>query len=195
MSDSAPNSSSSTPFTSRCVLDHLVAWHQALDRTVIGASEDMPLANRHDRARLRRCRSIDDVLLTPSYYALRQGLKSKGFDAQRHKRDGDRRLATVVGLLSHIRIHDPSRDFDQQLATRRRDSNAAKLRGIRFRRLLTIDDRDKLFDKMIGVIRLLDGTINVRDFARDTYHWCPNSRCRVKKSWAQAYYSRLPDEL
>ncbi len=191
--DGAKDPPKSVQFKDGPVLGYLSTWHKALDSTGSDKAEGMHLANRGDRARLRRCRSIDDVLLTPSYYALREGLKSKGFDAQQHK-DGDRRLATVVGLLSHIKENQTGADFAEQLATRRKDSQDAKLSGLRFRRLLTIDDRDKLFEKMIGVIRLLDGTLNVQDFAKDLYYWRPDSQCWVKKSWAQAYYSRLPDE-
>jgi len=166
-------------------------WWKALDSSESEKGEGMHLADRGDRARLRRCRDIDDVLLTPVYYGVRHELVKRGLSPHSLS---DRKLAAVVGLLAWIDEDDFSEAFSRQLARRRKDSQDAKLSGLRFRRLLDIEDRNELYHEMIGVLRLLDGKANVEDFARQLYAWGPDSSNWVRRRWAEDYYTAAPDE-
>ena len=176
-------------FTHRAAMEFLREWHSALNTTGAEKADGNHWADRGDRAGLRRCRSIDEVLLSSVYFEVRHQLQRRDINIW-----SDRRLASVVGLLARVKVNDESDSFARQLARRRKESNDAKLSGLRFRRLLQIDDRDTLYEKMIGVIRLLDGSINVPSFARDIFYWNPDTSCDVRKKWAEQYYSQLPEE-
>jgi CRISPR system Cascade subunit CasB len=168
-------------------------WNAALDSSGSEMGGKKHLANRGDRAQLRRCRELDDVLLEPVYYDVRQRLAKLGIDVASDF-EGDRRLACVLGLLAWVKENDERRTFSQQLAGRRNESDDAKLSGLRFRRLLQIDDRDELYRSLIGVVRLVGGTVNIPEFVTDIYYWRPDSSSRVRKRWAEDYYSAAPSE-
>lgn len=184
-----PSRPMSHPLTGRL----LGEWHAALDSSGSDQQEKMYLANRGDRALLRRSRTIDEVLQTPVYYELRYRLAKLGIDVTTDW-DGDRRLAAVIGILAWVKTNDESKPFSQQLASRRKESSDAKLSGLRFRKLLQIDDRDDLYRAMIGVIRLIDGKANVFALAKDIYYWRPDTSCDVRKRWAEHYYTAAPEE-
>ena len=145
--------------------------------------------HRGDRALLRRCRSIDDVLLSEAYHKVRNRLRREGirFGAKR-----DVQLAFTVGLLAHVRDDRPGGpSLPEQMAEPRSDSSdRARVSGLRFRRLLRHESRDALYQPMIRVIRLLDRTANVRLLTRELFFWKPERR----KDWARVYYENAPDE-
>ncbi len=61
-----------------------------------------------------------------------------------------------------------------------------KLSELRFRRLLKIQDREKLFRFLIQVIRLLDRKVNLLDILKIAFYWNDNT----KKSLAYKYYEK-----
>lgn len=191
--DDAEQSCADRPISHPAATGFVRDWHAALDTSGTEKQDQKHLADRGDRALLRRCRSIDEVLLTPVYFEVRHQLKQRGVDVEEDW-DGNRRLASVVGLLARVKVNDERTSFARQLATRKEETDDIKLSGMRFRRLLEIDDRNALYEKMVGVIRLLDAAVNVPSFVRDIYYWRPGSDCSVRKKWAERYYSQAPDE-
>lgn len=188
----ASQSKSVTPkyeMSAKVATKFLEKWHDALDTSGSEKNDEKHLANRGDRALLRRCHTIDDVLHTPVFFKVRHELTQRGVRV-----GDDERLASVLGLLARVKVNKEGR-FSRQLARKRKDSNDAKLSGLRFRRLLQINDRAKLYEKMIGVVRLLDGAVNVSSFAKDIYYWEPNTSSTVRKRWAEEYYSAAPEEI
>lgn len=171
----------------------LRTWHRALDSSSADRAEGMHLANRGDRALLRRCRSLDEIRLTPVFYALRQQLAAQNVEVAADYQ-GDEKLAIILGLAAWVKVNDESQRFSQQLAGRRSGTTDAKLSGLRFRKLLLIEDRQKLYEELIGVIRLLGDTANIKSLAYDLYHWRPDSSCFIRRQWAEDYYSQLPEE-
>ncbi|RVU45720.1 type I-E CRISPR-associated protein Cse2/CasB [Lujinxingia sediminis] len=150
---------------------------------------------RGERAALRRCQSIDQVYGSPAFYELQRRLQGVGVVV------GDDQLAAVAGLLSHVREHvslsgeagESSRgwgSFATHLATPREGGGDAKVSGLRFRRLLRIEDREELYGAMVRLIRMLNGKVDVHALTRDVVYWGPERR----KRWAQDYYSRMPQE-
>jgi len=151
--------------------DALLAWWRGLQE------------NHGDRAELRRCRSSTEVAFVPAYHRLRLSLGKVAPVYPEH-------LATVAGVLSHVKTHDPSHRIAQQLAGSKGESDRARVSGLRFRRLLAIDDPGELYGSMIRAVRLLDGTADIPSLADGLYWWNE----RTKNTWAFDYYSEAPDE-
>jgi CRISPR system Cascade subunit CasB len=138
--------------------------------------------NRGKRADLRRCHSIDEVAFTPSFHSLRKELNKFRINQEA--------LAAIAGVLSHVKISDSNSSLPAQMATPKLGGQKAAVSDIRFRRLLTIGDRNELFTTMIRIVRLLEGRVNIFDLANSIYWWNE----RTKKQWAYDYYENIPAE-
>lgn len=151
----------------------LLDWWRALDSA------------RGGRAELRRCHSPLNVAFTPAYHRLRWAL-------MKHGSVKDEDLAIVAGVLSHISIksYKPG-SFPVQMANSA-DAKKAKVSGLRFRRILKIDDddHDKLYETMIRVVHLLGDSVDIPSLANGIYWWNE----QTKKEWAFAYYEHAPSE-
>ncbi|MCG6537990.1 MAG: type I-E CRISPR-associated protein Cse2/CasB [Syntrophales bacterium LBB04] len=158
----------------------LADWWQSLDD------------NRGDRAELRRCTTLAEVVFTPAYHRLRFAVGKFGtvnVDA----------LALVAGLAAQI---DPLKSnlsgytLAEQMATPKDSSSKdgkAKVSGLRFRRLLKIKEREYLFTAMRRVVALLGSSINLQSLARSVYLW-DDRYTDIRKEWAFEYYTKSPSE-
>jgi CRISPR system Cascade subunit CasB len=159
--------------TSNLEVDVLHSWWRGLDE------------HRGDRALLRRCRSIDDVLLSEAYHKVRNRLRREGIGF------GEVQLAFTTGLLAHVRDdRSGGPSLPKRMAKSPEGSDRARVSGLRFRRLLRHETRDALYEPMVRIIRLLDRTANVRSLARELFFWKPDRR----KDWARIYYENAPEE-
>ena len=138
--------------------------------------------NRGKRADLRRCHNIDEVAFTPSFHSLRKELSEFRINQEA--------LAAIAGVLSHVKSSDTNLSPPAQMSTPKPGSQKVAVSDLRFRRLLTIDDRNELFTTMIRIVRLLDGRVNIFDLANSIYWWNE----RTKKQWAYDYYENIPVE-
>lgn len=139
------------------------------------------------RARLRCCKSPEEVMLEPAFHRLlkrlgtlteKSGQTLEGRDIQR--------LAAIAGLLAHV-----SARFSKPLAeqmTERKKGGRPLLSSLRFRRLLKEPFED-LYPAMIRVIRQLDKKANVSDLAESIYYWGD----KVRRRWALTYFPRVVD--
>lgn len=135
--------------------------------------------NRGDRAILRRCEDVLQVVMTPVFHhQLREWHECFS------RNNGDR-LAEIMGLLSHVRQHS-QHSIGAQMATPRGDTPTVS--ELRFRRLLQ-STREEYYRDMIGMIKLLRGEINIHDLAESTYYWGD----KTKKRWAYDYYEKIPN--
>jgi len=142
--------------------------------------------DRGARANLRRAGNPDDVVFVPAFHRLLNRLRNEGFTIYPPA------LAAVCGLASHIKPGQEGGDpMPVRMATPKAKDGNARVSGLRFRRLLAIDNRDRMYPSTIRVIRLLDGAANLADLARDIYHW----NTHVRKQWAYAYYATAPAEV
>lgn len=137
---------------------------------------------RGPRADVRRGRGIGDILLSPEFYhALRvTGAAGKVTPA---------RFALVVGLLSHVETDNPEQPFAMRLALSE-DRSRALVSGLRFRRLLAIEDTNQLYLHMVRILRLAGREANILDLAQSVYWWNEV----VRKTWARHYYENAPDQ-
>lgn len=158
-------------FTQPETREILIDWWKELD------------TNRGDRAELRRSHSPLNVAFSPAYHRLRIALLKQG-----PVKDED--LGLVAGVLSHVKSYTPGSFPLQMAGPDSADSKKARVSGIRFRRVLTIDDRDKLYETMIRVVHLLGDSVDIPSLANGIYWWNE----RTKKEWAFAYYEHAPSE-
>ncbi|MBW2598871.1 MAG: type I-E CRISPR-associated protein Cse2/CasB [Deltaproteobacteria bacterium] len=139
--------------------------------------------NRGDRAALRRCRKLTEVVFVPSYHHLRQELLRLGYVVNSEG------LAIVVGLAARIKENSNQYTIANQMALHVANGSA-RVSGLRFRRLLKIQDRDKLYPAMIRIVALLNSSLNLVNLASSVYWWNDLTR----KNWAFDYYTNAPSE-
>ncbi len=144
--------------------------------------EDLKQNNRGERAVLRRCGTLNEVVLSPAYHRLRTSLLKIG-------KVNDDRLSLVVGLSAYVKDNADASGIAVQMATGKTDGSA-RVSGLRFRRLLKVKESDNLFTAMRRVIALLGGAVNIQSLAQGVYFWNDITR----KDWAFDYYSTAPDE-
>lgn len=141
--------------------------------------------NRGDRAELRRCRSVDEALLTEAYHKLRIRIADTGLQF------AEGQLGPVAGLLAHVdEDTGGGAGLGAQMAGGDPEADVP-VSGRRFRRLLRHESRDDLYRPMIRIIRLLDRRVSVGELARDVYFWSTG----VRQRWARTYYENALDEV
>jgi len=142
--------------------------------------------HRGDRAELRRCREIDEVLLTEAYHKLRKRLAGVSFAPR-----SEGQLGAVAGLLAHV--DEDARNQPEvaaQMAGGAQEEEA-RVSGLRFRRLLQKESREDLYRPLLRVIRLLDRRVNVSSLSKNVYYWGQT----VRKNWARDYYDHALEEV
>lgn len=160
-------------------MHELTDWWQALNE------------RRGDRAELRRCATLTDVVFTSAYHRLR-------LNVGKHGAVNADALALVAGLAAHVKNDRADSTFAEQMATPKDPTSKdgkAKVSGLRFRRLLKIKDKDlnELFTAMGRIVTLLGSSANLQSLARSAYLW-NDKYTDIRKEWAFEYYSKSPSE-
>ena len=155
--------------TEKSLTSRLMAWWSGLQEP----------GKTGERAELRRCKTVAEVVMTPAF----QRQCSKMSDEI--KTDFDREhLAAVMGLLSHL---DKDSLNNKQKLAEQMAGNPPVVSELRFRRLLQ-RGRDELYVAMIRIIRMLNNKVDPFDLINSVYYWGDST----KKRWAYAYFSRTP---
>ncbi len=128
------------------------------------------------RAELRRAHNPVEVVFLPAYYRLYGKCNAPNINKEA--------LACVAGLCAHVK-ENQGRKFAEQMVECKPGSKNSKISSLRFRRLLTVVDREELYLSMIRIIRQLGGTVNVVDLAKTVYWWNE----KTKKELSYAYYA------
>jgi CRISPR system Cascade subunit CasB len=152
--------------------DILTSWWEGLQQDSGG------------RARLRRCKSPEEVMLEPAFHRLLNRMRPLLEKDNSNSPDAAYlRLAAVAGLLSHVTARD-----SRPLAERMADSkgNRPLFSSLRFRRLLKAPF-EEIYPAMIRVIRQLDKTASLSDLANSIFYWGD----AVRKRWALAYFPKV----
>ncbi len=111
---------------------------------------------RGNRAELRRVKSPAEVVFSPAYHWLYQQLPHLNKEA----------IASLAGLCAHVKENRSEMKVAEQMAT---GDKKAVVSGLRFRRLLAVNDRDELYRTMIRIIRMLGSIVNICDLAQAVY--------------------------
>ena len=139
--------------------------------------------DRGERARLRRCKETIDVVFCEGYQQLRLKLLPMG-------RVLETRLCLLAGVASHVREHQAGASLVEQMASSVPGREGATISGLRFRRLLAVEEPAQLFTPMVRVVRQLQRRVNLHALAADLYHW----NRHVRSQWAQNYYGKASKE-
>lgn len=150
------------------------SWWQGLDE------------KRGDRADLRRCHSVHEVMLNPAYHQLRLRLIGEGGEI--HPLDL-KRLAIVAGVLAHVK-EDRQMPVAEQLGRSNADKETTGFSEVRFRRILQTEDPEDLFMILTRMVQHQGGDISIRDLSRSILTW--NERTR--EQWAMRYYTHAPEK-
>ena len=149
--------------------------------------------NKGDRAELRRCKSLEELQQTSAYQRCCWRLINTLKKNEPHMKPSREQWAIIIGLATHIeenRAQFTAKDgemkphyFGWQIAE---GQEKPKLSELRFRRLLKINKRVKLFRFLIQVIRLLDKKVNLLDLARMVFYWGETTKTNL----AYQYYEK-----
>lgn len=159
--------------------DYLLEWWDKLKQ------------NKGDRAELRRCRSLDEIQRTSAYQRCYwPGIKHF---TQGEWKPNKEQMAIVVGVSAYVEDNDIEKKDDQQehqevdlFGYQISRGDKPKLSELKFRRLLKINDREKLFHFLIQIIRLLDKKLNLLDLLSVAYYWGE----KTKTNLAYQYYEK-----
>lgn len=136
-----------------------------------------------NRAELRRAKTLSEVAFVPAYHTLRRRLMGTDWNNW----EG---IASIAGALAHVDYHDGVLPFPALMASPGKTGQSARVRGLRFRRLIQNKTREDLFGPVIRIIHLLEKRANVRDLAKSLYWWNDSTR----REWAFDYYDKSPKE-
>jgi CRISPR system Cascade subunit CasB len=147
------------------------------------------LANKGDRAELRRCKKLDVIQKTSAF----QRSYWKLFDkfTQGGKHPSKEQMAIIIALAAYIDENHPTYEEDNEkkpdyFGYQISRGDKPKLSELRFRRLLKINNREKLFRFLIQTIQLLDKKVNLLDLLSITYYWGDKTKTKL----AYKYYER-----
>lgn len=184
--------------------DVIRQWWQALDsekrgRPAIGLFKSL---GKKELAELRRAENLTSIMLNRAYQYLAQLLP-------KYDRDG---LALVTGMLAHVKTDaGDGSSLARRMGLPKAGSNDPCVSQLRFERLQTARDPDEFLSTAVRVIKMLNGTLDVRKLADDVLVWADetlNERRPAKLSnqlrvrWATDYYlankrqeSAVPSEI
>ncbi|HEB87800.1 MAG TPA: type I-E CRISPR-associated protein Cse2/CasB [Gammaproteobacteria bacterium] len=139
--------------------------------------------DRGARAELRRCKSVDEVVMTVVFQRLCHRLRP-AFEGQSNWED---RLAAIVGLLSHVEEITTGGSLARQMSMP--EGGRPVVSELRFRRLLQ-RDRTELYTALVRVLRMLKGKADIHDLAHAVFYWGNE----IKKKWAYDYFPNVPEK-
>jgi len=160
----------------------LLRWHKWLDD------------NRGDRARLRRAECAEDVLLTDAFFHFLKQMPEHWSEKKPMLSS-----AALAGLVSHIKLDNPSATFATLLARPAKGDKPAMSES-RFQQLQKSATTSDFYRRVLRAINLLGGSANVVSLGNDIIQWHqefehhldrePAKRLAVR--WATDYFTALP---
>ncbi|MFZ5584668.1 MAG: type I-E CRISPR-associated protein Cse2/CasB [Thermodesulfobacteriota bacterium] len=145
---------------------------------------------RGDRAQLRRCRTPGQVAMDKAFNDLLRDLRVKNVPLGDHPQG----LAAAALVLMDVRDESAELTLGQLMAAPGKNPKQGAVSGLRFRRLLAIDDLDELTQALIRVVRLCGDKAPVTALASDIFEWAdPEQREKIRQNWAREYYAHVPD--
>jgi CRISPR system Cascade subunit CasB len=142
----------------------LLAWWRELEQ------------NRGDRAELRRCADLLQVMQTEAFHAARRRLIGAGLSEQESRNP---RLAAIIALAAHAKgLSEESLPESFSSGEKR-----PLVSPLRFRQILDASDDDELFTRLRRVLPLIDARVNLVQLAANVWYWGDSMR----KRWIYDY--------
>jgi len=147
--------------------------------------------NKGARAELRRCKNLAEIQMTAAYQRCFWQIV-KHFAKEKWQSNKEQ-MAIIIGLSAHIEDNDTAKKDDQEnhqehdfFGYQISRGDKPKLSELRFRRMLKIKEREKLFRFLIQIIRLLDKKVHLLDLLRIAFYWGEPARTKL----AYQYYEK-----
>lgn len=159
-----------------------------------GAPPSFPPAQR---AELRRCHTVDDVLLT-------EGFRNLWFSLGENAPANEANMlawAMVAGALADVRKNDPSKPFAAAMGSQKEKTGKPYLSELRFAQLQKSDGLDSFLRRCRRSIALLGGTAPVTSLADGILLWGREHQGDVRSAaqerlavrWATDYFTALAE--
>lgn len=159
----------------------LLDWWQALDR------------KRGERAELRQCHDLYEVMLCKGFYNLTFALEG---EAGRNFKPRPENVALCAAVLSHLNVDEPVEEHPRDDFAKRLGAAGTgekpPMSELRFKRLITCETPQDLFTLIIRATSMLGGRADVIALADALLSWGPHERGQsLRRQWAAAYYRAL----
>jgi CRISPR system Cascade subunit CasB len=155
-----------------------IAWWRALQPDEGRARPQDRSGDRAALARLRRAGSLAEAMAEEATIDLWRRLA-----AGEHRRLA--RIATIAHVLAHVREHVDQTAMRRVGRQRFGDEESAKLKPLRFRRVLAARDDEELMREMRRLVLLADRRLDVGNLAASLLFWRDNRRAR----WVFDYFA------
>ncbi len=144
-------------------------------------------SDKGDRAKLRRCFNLEDIVLDRSYQALRERWEDKfGREPEAE------RLAVLARVLIEVKKHSSAQSLGEKMAFPAPQSDSPRISEIRFRRLLDAETFQDLLNELLRVVALLGEDVNPLNLANFILGWYADERGdKARQSLANQYYLSL----
>lgn len=170
-------------------------WHRLVNSDHCKAKGWNHLPTAH-KAILKRCTSIEDVLLSESFQHLWLSLPEEKRTPKRMPL-----AAMLVWSLSHVK-QDRDTGLAKAMAERKSsDSDAPKVTQLRFQQLINAKGIEDFNRRLRRILHQIDGAVSVRKLVREIENWYWQTHSdmpelsperRQVMQWAMAYYQALP---
>lgn len=137
--------------------------------------------DRAAQAQLRRCSTMNEALLIPAFWELRNNLAWYADSGGQ----SEQRIAALAIILAHIRENDRVLKPRHPDHRSHGDPDRILLSEIRFRRLMQARSADELRAEFVRYIHLLKGQANVTECAKTVLFWGDH----VRRDWAFHYFA------
>ncbi|MBF0160447.1 MAG: type I-E CRISPR-associated protein Cse2/CasB, partial [Magnetococcales bacterium] len=137
--------------------------------------------HRGERAVLRRCQNLTEVVLTPSFHRLCHPLTL--LPETTVQQEGLPCVAALAARVVEISSSNEPISLPRQMALASGDRKAA-VSELRFRRLLQCRDREELFPALGRILRLLGHRTDLYSLAQGVYCWGDP----IRREWAYDYF-------
>lgn len=135
--------------------------------------------DRATRAMLRRCATLDDIVLSPAYQRFYRYMLACGWpdDAGNGQKD---KLAAIAALASWVEI-DTDTNLPYQMSEL--DGDRLLVSELRFRALLKLDSTEDVFVSLRRALPMIGRKTSIIQLANDVFQWGDST----KKRWAYNY--------
>jgi len=168
-------------------------WHRLNNSDLCKQRQWQPLPTAH-RAILKRCKSLEDVMLSEPFLALWQMVPEDKRSPHQMEL-----VALIAWTLSFVKQDDSEKKLAKSMAQRAVEaSDRPKVSTLRFQQLIKSRDLETFARQLRRVLTLIGGTVSVRDLAWEIERWYWQNRSftpdtnpakRQVLRWAMDYYA------
>lgn len=160
-----------------------IAWWATLTPDRSGGRN----GDRAALARLRRCATIAEAMQEPATIELHRRCGAE------HAADLPA-VALAAATLAHLRRDRPGMPVARQIGPESPDRpETARLKPLRFRRLLEAETPEEAMPAFRRLLSLADGEANLRDLAHSLFRWTDQRHAdKIRRDWIFAYWNADP---